>query len=342
VRALVFLSACLLALALSLTALAGADSQEGQIAFVLDCPPKKGLWTTDAAGTQRAELAATKRFCAEHPVWSPSGPQLAFTREGRRGGALWQIDADGLHLTRLTRSHRHVLDVGASWSRNGQRIGFIRLGPQPQQIHAMVTSVAARRATKLRIIPASKLSWGPGSKFVLAGFARKAWGVWVASAHGKPKRIARRGLTPAWSPDGSRIAYTQLQTKRQRGPLVTVGPDGRDRVTVTSPSDGFLDLGPAWSPDGSKIAFVRTDNSDGGDAKTALCVVGADGTNFLTLMQLKSGWSTSIAWSPDSTQIAYSMYEDALNKHILHVINANGTDDHELGAGYEPAWQPAG
>ncbi|MEI6046952.1 MAG: hypothetical protein WCS37_21605, partial [Chloroflexota bacterium] len=61
-----------------------------------------------------------------------------------------------------------------------------------------------------------------------------------------------------WSPDGSKVAFTELEGDQASGDyarvrrVVTVDADGKNRRVITN--EGF---NPAWSPDGSQILFVR-------------------------------------------------------------------------------------
>jgi TolB protein len=59
--------------------------------------------------------------------------------------------------------------------------------------------------------------------------------------------------SPAWSPDGTRIAFTRVSGPRATSiVVVNVDGTGEHRLSPAGRSDG----NPAWSPDGSKIAFV--------------------------------------------------------------------------------------
>jgi Tol biopolymer transport system component len=62
------------------------------------------------------------------------------------------------------------------------------------------------------------------------------------------------GAKAAWSPDGSKIAFT-----RAGGWLEVINPDGTGRAQLTSKgyNDFSIDIKPTWSPDGRKIAFQR-------------------------------------------------------------------------------------
>ena len=62
-------------------------------------------------------------------------------------------------------------------------------------------------------------------------------------------------MLPAWSPDGSTIAYARSpDASRGSYDLWLVNPDGTDNRSLTD--DPTNELRPAWSPDGKRIALV--------------------------------------------------------------------------------------
>ena len=139
---------------------------------------------------------------------------------------------------------------------------------------------------------------------------------------------------PAWSPDGSRIAFTSNRDGLRA--IYIMNEDGSDvkRLTpLTWPS-----FRPAWSPDGSRIAFVsvREGNSD-------VYAMNADGTGDLRLTN-HIAVDTDPAWSPDGTSIAFSSERDG-NAEI-YVMNADGSGVTRLTsnttADTHPAWSPDG
>ncbi|MGH2899507.1 MAG: TolB family protein, partial [Solirubrobacteraceae bacterium] len=86
--------------------------------------------------------------------------------------------------------------------------------------------------------------------------------------------IAQDSL-PAWSPDGSRIAF--LTNRDADFEIYTMKPDGSDPVRLTT-SVGE-DAHPSWSPDGSQIAFHSRRTSGPGDSGLDIFRMDADGSN---------------------------------------------------------------
>ncbi|MGB7805047.1 MAG: hypothetical protein WBM72_05540 [Actinomycetota bacterium] len=66
---------------------------------------------------------------------------------------------------------------------------------------------------------------------------------------------ARSDYEPAWSPDGTKIAYDRIVQGTYQ--IFTMNADGSDRKQLSS---GQADnLWSTWSPDGSKLAFTSTE-----------------------------------------------------------------------------------
>ena len=60
---------------------------------------------------------------------------------------------------------------------------------------------------------------------------------------------------PAWSPDGSRIAFSRREVSLGQGDIYVIGVDGSGETRITDdPSD---ERNPAWSADGRSIVYTR-------------------------------------------------------------------------------------
>lgn len=139
---------------------------------------------------------------------------------------------------------------------------------------------------------------------------------------------------PAWSPDGSTIAFASKRSGTFD--LYAMSPDGTGtrRLTSTNDDDGQ----PAWSPDGARIVFAR-------GASTRLFVMNADGSGArrLTGAAAEEG---EPAWSPDGRLIAYVQEDPGSSVRELWLVRPDGSQRRQLtklgGAAHAPAWSPDG
>jgi len=149
--------------------------------------------------------------------------------------------------------------------------------------------------------------------------------IWVMNDDGSGQaKVAEttQGSSPAWSPDGTRLAF------QDAGGIYTINADGTGETRLAGTSND--EAWPAWSPDGTKLAF-RSLTAGG------IVVANVDGTARRTVTKDDVA---SPAWSPDGRRIAYSR-----SGHI-YVVNLDGTGEKRLATtdGFEdsPTWSPDG
>ncbi len=160
-------------------------------------------------------------------------------------------------------------------------------------------------------------------------------GTGVAFLTGNPVREQ----DPAWSPDGTRIAF--VSNAAGHNEIWTIQADGTEpRRLATSPtSDTF----PAWSPDGLRIAFVRNDRVTNRDDIWVMNA--ADGSGLVRLTATDTANESQPAWSPDGSKIAFVTDRDGDLE--IYVMNADGSEATNLtqspsSSETSPDWSPDG
>ncbi|MFA7267783.1 MAG: Tol-Pal system beta propeller repeat protein TolB [Sterolibacterium sp.] len=103
-------------------------------------------------------------------------------------------------------------------------------------------------------------------------------------------------ISPAWSPDGSRLAYVSFEAKK---PIVYVHSLATGQRHVAANFKGS-NSAPAWSPDGKKLAVVLS--KDGG---SQLYLVNADGSGVERLAS-SNGIDTEPQFSRDGQFIYFT------------------------------------
>ena len=152
-------------------------------------------------------------------------------------------------------------------------------------------------------------------------------------------------LTPAWSPDGLTIAYSEFRDGRWILYLQKLASSTRTAVTSSSPGNGY---GANFSPDGKYLVF--THGLEMGSAIETVDITRNCCAHTLT-SDRRNADNMSASYSPDGRHIAYIsnrtgapqiwvMDEDGASPEQL-VGSDIGTNGRALDT-YSPAWSPDG
>jgi hypothetical protein len=184
-------------------------------------------------------------------------------------------------------------------------------------------------------------AWSPDGTKLVTGWGFVGYGymgpdpraLQVMNADGSAPRLIGEGGVPAWSPDGTTIAFVTGLDMNQ--------PHLSEIYVRSSNGSGATRLGhgihPAWSPDGLEIAFTRD---------SAVFSMNRDGTGVRRLADAAD--FSRPAWSPDGTKIAFSCAET----YNLCLMNPDGSGITEVGISdtfrsdypceAHPSWSPDG
>ena len=259
-------------------------------------------------------------------AWSPDGSQLAFSDNGN----IFIINAEGGDLIELTEDSHY--DYGPAWFPDGTQIAFFSSRDNGLGFYSIDRGGGDLR----RVIDLDSVSedimwfgglplWSPGGDQVLFSFyidyGSGIFGSEIYAADADEAGLANfinlsdhadADWSPAWSPDGTQIAF---QSNR----------DGDAEIYVVDAAGAFLanlsgnpanDFSPHWSPDGRSILF-----SSDRDGNMEIYVMDTDGGEPFNLTG-HPGADSSPRWSPDGSKIAFNSDRDG-NMEV-YVIDADG------------------
>jgi Tol biopolymer transport system component len=331
---------------------------DSEIAFVSSRSGGAGIWAVSLAnGTERKLPPAPAQ--ANAPSWGPGG-QIVYHVTSRQ-------EMDGQSLT----GEENAFPFRVSWSSPREFFytadGKIRkrtLGnPTPQTIEFSATltvtpasytrrvrdfdSRAPRRAVG---IVAPKIS--PDGRTVAFAALGDLWTMRIGEVPRNLTNDRHLETEPAWSPDGTKLAYAS----DKGGGLLNLWV--RDVATGAARQLTRLEtsaMAPAWSPDGTRIAFLDVD----GIWRRANVKVVEVATGQVTQIREPMFGPGSPTWSSDGKRVAVaalapysSRFREGTNQILTipagadaggarwHTLDPHFTIDSRVGAG--PVWSPDG
>jgi Tol biopolymer transport system component len=296
----------------------------------------------NADGSNRAQLTTDPEQDFD-PVWSPDGAKIAF-RSHRNGNAeIYVMDADGSDQTNLTNYHNND-DWSPAWSPDGAHIAFASMRPEGEGIWVMQADGSNPHPVATPPGVNDYPSWSPDSQRIAwnCTFGRFLYGrvadfeICVVNADGtglaQLTDTEGNNKFPAWSPDGSHIAFVSDRLGWPTLPDYTppgydpenygdmdiyiMNAAGLEQVNLTNHPREDDDF-PAWSRDG-RIVFTRYG---------CLMVMNPDGSGLAPIASCAEGghfpdWYQPPATTGDS-QIGPAAYASSSFRQVIRLTRAD-------------------
>lgn len=233
---------------------------------------------------------------------------------------IWVADEDGTGLERLTDSPGY--EGTATWSPDGGRIAFSSDRHGNYDVFVMnADGSGEKRLTSSRtgeLWP----TWSPNGRRIAYAKGTELWTMKVDGSD-KQKVYGSRGQAVRlsdWSPDGRWIGFT-LGNISQGWDIEVIHPNGSGLKKLVASKKN--EEGVKWSPDGKKIAFNRFVGCERA-CHFDIIVANADGTGQKNVTKDPLSWEYSPVWSPDGSQLAFSL-DDMAGLVDIFTVNADGT-----------------
>jgi Tol biopolymer transport system component len=260
-------------------------------------------------------------------AWSPGGRYLAFVKQTTNDGRskIFVATARGKIRWRLGVG---LYDGGPLWSPDGRHILYY-----DGWAHVYGYDVARMDGTHDVGIASSPgfptygpndPTWIPGGQRVAfddGNFVDTTQGIFTVALNGSDRRLlVGDALSPAFSPDGEKLAYVAFHRTQpyvnEQGGLYIADADGTNpRLLVAQTGNRPNDLSwstPAWSPDGTRLAFRQDTPLYGSAMRSDVVVARADGGGERVIASAASPSSAVLSapvWSPGGRYLAFERYD---------------------------------
>ena len=304
------------------------------------------LYTVRPDGNDRVQLTGLSLLSPETrpleqasfwPTWSPDGQTLVFSQLTREdASSSISVSLLAVDIATLVERELYVNPTTAtpliapgtphymSWSPDSSRLTFLAMEPEGQVLRMSHPTTSDETRKLAQLAPLYHV-WSPDGDALLFHTNRRLSLVQDTTIRDilplEAETLTFR--TPAWSPDGRRVAYVATDDIDQNN-LMVASPigSGTQVLAQVGAKSAFL-----WSPSAELIAIV--DSPDPTLAYfTELRLVSPTGDQETILAKEPI---LAFFWSPDGQRIAYvALNEASLPQLTWKIIDIRGGESHEL------------
>ncbi len=283
------------------------------------------------------------------PIATPLGgtAQIAFASTRSGIAEIWLMNIDGSGLMQITDIPEGACEP--KWSPDGMQIVFI--SPCPRHLNSYpganlyLINADGSGMTPLPNVPGGDYdpSWSPLGGQIAFTSLRKSGvpGIFIINLNDYSVKSLVEDETraisqPAWSPDGSVIAYVNSDNR-----VWVMDVNGKNRRSLISGPGDYMINSPAWSPDGSVVIYTRQVLSDTTGA-TVLMAVPYTQTGGIPFEVPNSRLILDANYSVDGYWLVFTSYFSGY--HDIYMMRANGVDRQAIIAdklyNFDPVWRP--
>jgi TolB protein len=240
-----------------------------------------------------------------HPAWSANGQWVVFNRATPDNVVeLWVVRGDGTDAHQVTHLGGQALEP--AWAPDGSRIVFQFNTPNDPDQDLYTIKLDGTGLHRLTNTPDSAevlAKFSPDGRWLVYGFATFARNdiysrLRISKADGSDVHDITpqswNAARPDWSPDGTRIIFSNNYGRFKPASLFTVRPDGSDlRRLTTAPANTLGDTFAVFSPDGRRVSFISDRNGT-----FDVFVMNADGSALHDVTPPNSSDETRVDWQP--------------------------------------------